>query len=88
MGGFAASDWLYQKLKAAFTSQGLDVSRPDSHVCVSPLKGAAVDNNNSSSLAATKPSLMALYLSTLIILCRPESRSLLMELISIVNSTP
>ena len=35
VGGFAASDWLYQKLKAAFISRGLDVSRPDSHVYVS-----------------------------------------------------
>ena len=32
VGGFAASDWLFQKLKVAFTSKGLDVSRPDSHV--------------------------------------------------------
>ena len=36
VGGFAASDWLYQNLKAAFASQGLNVSRPDSHVCVAP----------------------------------------------------
>lgn len=34
VGGFAASDWLYTKLKEAFASQGLDVSRPDSHVYV------------------------------------------------------
>jgi hypothetical protein len=34
VGGFAASDWLYQKLKVEFTSQGLDVSRPDGHLCV------------------------------------------------------
>ena len=37
VGGFAASDWLYQKLKAEFTSEGLDVSRPDGHLCVSLL---------------------------------------------------
>ena len=75
MGGFAASDWLYQNLRAAFTPQGLDVSRPDSHVCVSPLKRTARSGANDS--LATKPSLMALYPSTLIILCRPEFRSLL-----------
>ena len=34
VGGFAASDWLYQNLKSTFTSRGLDVSRPDSHVYV------------------------------------------------------
>jgi hypothetical protein len=37
VGGFAASDWLYQSLKIAFTSEGLNVSRPDGHLCVSLL---------------------------------------------------
>ena len=73
VGGFAASDYLYQKLKAAFTSQGIDVSRPDSHVYVSPLILWSGINDSS----ATKPSLTALYPSTLIILCPSESRSLL-----------
>jgi hypothetical protein len=34
VGGFGASDWLYSELKARLKFQGLDVSRPDSHVCV------------------------------------------------------
>ncbi|KAF8815839.1 hypothetical protein BYT27DRAFT_7078804, partial [Phlegmacium glaucopus] len=40
VGGFAASDWLYQNLRAAFTSEGLDVSRPDSHVNKAVADGA------------------------------------------------
>ena len=87
MGGFAASDWLYQKLKVAFTSEGLDVSRPDSHVCVFPLKGPR-SGTNYQLVLATRPSPMALYPSTLIILCRPESRSLLTGQKSIINMMP
>jgi len=40
VGGFSASDWLYQNLKDAFTSQGLNVSRPDSHVNKAVADGA------------------------------------------------
>ncbi|KAF8802608.1 hypothetical protein BYT27DRAFT_7196548 [Phlegmacium glaucopus] len=42
VGGFAASDWLYQNMRAACTSQGLDlqVSRPDSHVNKAVADGA------------------------------------------------
>jgi hypothetical protein len=76
VGGFAASDWLYQNLKSEFASQGLDVSRPDSHVCVFSLE-IPRSGTNDSLASATKPSLTALYPSTLIILCLPESRSLL-----------
>ncbi|KAF8802607.1 hypothetical protein BYT27DRAFT_7260910 [Phlegmacium glaucopus] len=40
VGGFAASDWLYTKLREAFASQGLDISRPDSHVNKAVADGA------------------------------------------------
>ncbi|KDR69801.1 hypothetical protein GALMADRAFT_145198 [Galerina marginata CBS 339.88] len=32
VGGFAASDWLFTKLKDTFASRGLNISRPDGHV--------------------------------------------------------
>jgi hypothetical protein len=87
VGGFAASDWLYHNLKAAFTSQGLDVSRPDSHVCVTlfSFKRTALIWNYS---LATKLLLTALYPSTLITSCQPESQSLLMGQACIANIMP
>jgi len=32
VGGFAASDWLFSKVKEKLEELGIDVSRPDSHV--------------------------------------------------------
>jgi hypothetical protein len=32
VGGFAASDWLFSKVKDKLEELGIDVSRPDSHV--------------------------------------------------------
>ncbi|PPQ96389.1 hypothetical protein CVT26_004991 [Gymnopilus dilepis] len=40
LGGFAASDWLYTKLKDAFTPKGLNVSRPDGHTNKAVAEGA------------------------------------------------
>ncbi|KAJ7841612.1 hypothetical protein B0H14DRAFT_1043954 [Mycena olivaceomarginata] len=40
VGGFGASDWLYSELKARLKFQGLDVSRPDSHVNKAVADGA------------------------------------------------
>ena len=31
VGGFAASDWLFNTLKSSLANRGLDVSRPDQH---------------------------------------------------------
>ncbi|KAF8901894.1 hypothetical protein CPB84DRAFT_909984 [Gymnopilus junonius] len=40
VGGFAASDWLYTKLKEAFSPRGLNVSRPDGHTNKAVAEGA------------------------------------------------
>ncbi|PPQ91259.1 hypothetical protein CVT25_006376 [Psilocybe cyanescens] len=40
VGGFAASDWLFNNLRDRFTSDGLDISRPDSHVNKAVADGA------------------------------------------------
>ncbi|KAJ7157455.1 hypothetical protein C8R46DRAFT_1178680 [Mycena filopes] len=40
VGGFAASEWLYSELKKSMNSQGLEVSRPDSHVNKAVADGA------------------------------------------------
>ncbi|KAJ7157441.1 hypothetical protein C8R46DRAFT_1226024 [Mycena filopes] len=40
VGGFAASEWLYSELKKSINSQGLEVSRPDSHVNKAVADGA------------------------------------------------
>ncbi|KAF7362770.1 hypothetical protein MVEN_00626700 [Mycena venus] len=40
VGGFGASDWLYSELKSHLIFQGLDVSRPDSHVNKAVADGA------------------------------------------------
>ena len=32
VGGFAASDWLFEKVQISLAQAGLDVLRPDSHV--------------------------------------------------------
>ncbi|KAF8142990.1 hypothetical protein K438DRAFT_2029807 [Mycena galopus ATCC 62051] len=40
VGGFGASDWLYSELKSRLRFQGLDVSRPDSHVNKAVADGA------------------------------------------------
>lgn len=41
VGGFSASDWLYQEVKKALVPEGLEVSRPDSHVNKAVSDGAA-----------------------------------------------
>ncbi|CAA7260296.1 unnamed protein product [Cyclocybe aegerita] len=40
VGGFAASNWLFNNLKNTFTPRGLDVSRPDSHTNKAVADGA------------------------------------------------
>ncbi|KAH9485825.1 Heat shock 70 kDa protein 12A [Psilocybe cubensis] len=40
VGGFAASDWLFNNLKDRFSAYGLDISRPDSHVNKAVADGA------------------------------------------------
>ncbi|KAF8901895.1 hypothetical protein CPB84DRAFT_1846607 [Gymnopilus junonius] len=40
VGGFAASEWLYTKLKDTFSPRGLNVSRPDSHTNKAVAEGA------------------------------------------------
>ncbi|KAJ7157435.1 hypothetical protein C8R46DRAFT_909720 [Mycena filopes] len=40
VGGFAASEWLYSELKKSMNSQGLEMSRPDSHVNKAVADGA------------------------------------------------
>ncbi|KAH6910163.1 hypothetical protein BKA70DRAFT_1466549 [Coprinopsis sp. MPI-PUGE-AT-0042] len=41
VGGFSASDWLYSEVKRALQPEGLEISRPDSHVNKAVSDGAA-----------------------------------------------
>lgn len=42
VGGFAANNWLFTKLKSTFAANGIDVSRPDRHINKTVPNGAIV----------------------------------------------